>query len=67
MGNHIAKDWVYIDKAYIYIDTDGTATATDDGYLNASLLPTDANSNTEWSYLCADGSDDMTLVTTDRP
>lgn len=53
-GNHLTRDMVFVsnEDSKQYIDADKS-------YLNATLPPTDPNADTEWSYLTADGSDDM--------
>lgn len=53
-GNHISKDHWYINKAKVYVAAAGQ---TDARHLNATLLPTDVNSPTEFTYVLTDGSD----------
>lgn len=57
MGDHIAKDWVYIDKAKVYV-SDGTGNVTDERHLNANRYPNDVNAPTDFAYLTTDGSND---------
>lgn len=52
-ANHIAKDHRYIDKTKVYV----AAGATDARHLNSTLLPTNVNAPTEFTYLLTDGSD----------
>lgn len=55
MGEHLAKDWRYIDPTKVYVDGSGNGTPA---HLNSTKAPNDPTAATEWSWLTADGSDD---------
>ena len=64
MGDHVAKDWYYIDKTKVYV-SDQTGTITDARHLNSTLPPTDVNAPTEFTYLLTDTSDNGPYLKSD--
>lgn len=61
MGNFIAKRWTYIedDKVWVHRAPD---VHTGPDYVNPTFPLTDARSDTEFSYLSADGDDTQAFV-----
>lgn len=54
----IAKQHWYIDPAKVFVDGTQPVHGTTKEHLNSTLLPTDVNAATEFTYLVTDGSDD---------
>lgn len=54
MGNFIAKRYTYIDDDLVWVHAI-TDVITGPNYMNATKLPTDSDSETDFEYLSADG------------
>lgn len=52
-GNHLGKDWVYVDKAKVHVSAAKTGTSE---HLNATKAPNDPTAKTNFAYLTTDGS-----------